>query len=88
MFKFVSCKVLATAARFTEDRSGREVAAGVEAQSSAMLLRKAGLFGVLDAAKQFREACTEGVLKVFPREAYDLEKHDWLLGLSEPCVQK
>ena len=55
----------------------------VTAQSSATLLRRDGLYSVLESAKLFREACSNGTLALSPRDAFDYQKHGWLTGDAE-----
>ena len=70
-----------TARRLGSLKGGRTVSTrskSVAAQSSASLLREPGLYRVLAACKNFREACMKGDIKVSPRNAFDFEAHPWL----------
>ena len=52
----------------------------VAAQSSAALLREAGLFFVLLAAEMYRLACSEGIVSISPSDAFSNDKAQWLYG--------
>ena len=71
-----------TARRLGSLRGGRATSSRstcVRAQSSAALLREPGLFRVLEACKNFREACMAGKLRAcVRRNAFDTEQHAWL----------
>ena len=72
-----------TARRLNSLRGGKVANSNqksVTAQSSATLLRQAGLYSVLESAKLFREACSNGTLTLSPRDAFDYQKHGWLTG--------
>lgn len=75
-----------TARRLNSLRGGRVANSNqksVTAQSSATLLRQAGLYSVLESAKLFREARSNGTLTLSPRDAFDYQKHGWLTGDAE-----
>ena len=79
-----------TARRLNSLRGGRATNSkqkSVTAQSSATLLRQAGLYSVLESAKLFREACSNGTLALSPRDAFDYQKHGWLTGDAEGASQ-
>eukprot|EP00435_Cladocopium_sp_Y103_P003318 s2944_g1.t1 len=70
-----------TARRFNAIRGGRAQTTknkAVVAQSSAAILRQCGLSRVLQSAKAFRQACSDGLLNMSPRECYQYDKHSWL----------
>lgn len=50
---------------------GGEETTSVQALSAADRLRQPGLFGILAALKQYRLACSQGLVKLSPAQAFD-----------------